>query len=83
MNSLSSSAAAWFCAFLIMVSMLAGVLIGDRYQPFGRGPNEQRFIMLEGRLDTTDRLLERLRGTLVQKNLPALETDAGTPDAGP
>ena len=76
-SHISSTAAAWFCASLIAVSMALGVFIGDRYQPFGRGPNEVHLTAVENRIENVEARLSSLRETLVEMNLPAMELDAG------
>lgn len=49
----------WFCICLVAVSLFAGVLLGDRYQPFQNGVREARLNSLEARMEMYERSIDR------------------------
>lgn len=65
-SSVSFSAAVWFCLCLVLCSGIVGVLIGDRYQPLGNGPNEHRMSLVENRQENADHDIQRLKDALAE-----------------
>lgn len=49
----------WFCLCLVVVSLLAGALLGDRYQPFHDTSTENRLSAMEARMEQFERNVDR------------------------